>query len=65
MNVNTKRIAPRGSHRVLYVSDPSGIAINLMPDPTEPDDLRRWVDLLADNGIDTLDQEVFSQGWTA
>ena len=56
---------PRGDHRILYVSDPSSITTNLMPDPTEPDDLRRWVDTLADSGVDTFDQEVWSQGWTA
>ena len=40
-------IAPRGNCRILYVSDPSSIAMNLLPDPVQPDDLRRWVDMLA------------------
>ena len=56
--------AARAIGRILYVSDPSSIATNLMPDPVEPDDLRRWVDMLADSGVDTFNQEVFSQGWT-
>ena len=56
---------PRGTCRILYVSDPSSIATNLLPDPVEADDLRRWVDLLADNEVDAFDQEVYSQGWTA
>ncbi len=56
---------PRGTCRILYVSDPSSIATNLLPDPVETDDLRRWVDLLADNEVDIFDQEVYSQGWTA
>ena len=55
---------PRGERRVLYVSDPSSIAINMFPDPVEEPDLRRWVDTVADSGVDTFDQEVFSQGWT-
>ena len=58
-------IEPRGTCRILYVSDPSSIATNLLPDPVESDDLRRWVDMLADNDVDTFDQEVYSQGWTA
>jgi hypothetical protein len=55
---------PRVTHRILYVSDPSSIARTVLPDPVNGDDLRRWVDMLADSGIDTFDQEVFSQGWT-
>ena len=56
---------PRGDHRILYISDPSSITTNIFPDPTEPEDLRRWVDTVADSGVDTYDQEVWSQGWTA
>ncbi|MAE63290.1 MAG: hypothetical protein CMJ18_03385 [Phycisphaeraceae bacterium] len=62
---NTGTFAPRGDIRILYVSDPSSIVTNVLHDPAEPDDLRKWVDVLADSGIDTFDQEVFSQGWTA
>lgn len=51
--------------RLLYVSDPSSIATNLLPDPVEEADLRGWMDTVADAGIDTFCQEVFSQGWTA
>ncbi len=55
---------PRGKRRILYVSDPSSIATNMISDPAEESDLRRWVDIVADSGVDTFDQEVFSQGWT-
>ena len=64
MTQPNKPPTPRGDCRILYVSDPSSIALNLLPDPVQPADLRRWVDMLADSGVDTLDQEVFSQGWT-
>ena len=56
--------APRGEHRILYVSDPSTISRLVLPDPVREEDLRRWVDMVADSGVDTFDQEVFSQGWT-
>ncbi|MBI1916303.1 MAG: family 10 glycosylhydrolase [Planctomycetes bacterium] len=55
---------PRGQRRLLYVSDPSSIASNLFPDPVHAEDLRRWVDMLADSGIDTFNQEVYNQCWT-
>ena len=60
-----QKIAPRGDHRILYVSDPSSIAHNFLPDPVSEVDLRRWVDMVADSGVDVFNQEVFSQGWTA
>jgi hypothetical protein len=56
--------APRGEHRILYVSDPSTIARTVLPEPVRESDLRSWVDSLADSGVDTYNQEVFSQGWT-
>jgi len=55
---------PRGTARILYVSDPSSIARKLLPDPVREEDLRRWVDIVADSGVDIFDQEVFSMGWT-
>src|SRR5262245_38517298 len=55
---------PRGQRRLLYVSDPSSIASNLFPDPVRAEDPGRWVDLLADSGIDTFNQEVYNQCWT-
>lgn len=58
-------VRPRGRHRILYVSDPSSIATNLFPDPVREEDLRHWVDMLADSDVDMFDQEVYSQGWTA
>ena len=60
-----QRPTPRGDHRVLYVSDPSTVARSFLPDPVQEADLRRWVDMVADSGVDLFDQEVFSQGWTA
>ena len=59
-----RRPVPWGDHRLLYVSDPSSIARTLLPDPVREEDLRRWVDMVADSGVDSFDQEVFSQGWT-
>ena len=50
--------------RLLYISDPSSIACDVLPDPVKPDDLRRWVDMLADAGVDTLVQDVYNQGFT-
>ena len=55
---------PRGTARILYVSDPSSIARKLLPDPVREEDLRHWVDWVADSGVDIFDQEVFSMGWT-
>jgi len=57
-------IAPRGTRRIVYCSDPSSILYNLLPNPVGPDDLRRWVDMLADSGVDTLLQDVYNQGYT-
>ncbi len=59
-----QRPTPRTDQRILYVSDPSSIARKLLPDPVGEQDLRNWVDLVADSGVDIFDQEVFSQGWT-
>ncbi|MBM3802336.1 MAG: helix-turn-helix domain-containing protein, partial [Acidimicrobiia bacterium] len=63
--MSAQKMAPRGIYRILYVSDPSSIAINLLPDPVQEADLRRWVDMVASSGVDIFDQEVYSQGWTA
>lgn len=59
------RSASSGRRRLLYVSDPSTIAINGLPDPVRQQDLCGWIDAVADSGADTFCQEVFSQGWTA
>lgn len=59
MNTNQQSL------QLLYVSDPSSIALNHLPDPVTESDLRRWMDTVAEAGIDTFCQEVFSQGWTA
>ena len=55
---------PRGKRRIIYISDPSSIARRYLPDPTGEDDLRNWVNDVADAGVDTLIQEAYTQGWT-
>lgn len=60
----TANPAPRGERRIIYVSDPSTVATNHLPDPVTEDALRRWVDDLADAGTDTFIQEAYTQGWT-
>ena len=55
---------PRGRRRAIYASDTCSIALNYLPDPVREDDLRSWVDDLADAGADTLIQDVYAQGWT-
>ena len=57
-------LEPRGTRRIVYCSDPSSIVLNLLPNPVEPEDLRGWVDMLADSGVDTLLQDVYNQGYT-
>ena len=54
---------PRGERRIVYNSDPSSIARHVLPDPVEAGDLQRWVDMLADSGVDTLVQDAFNQGF--
>ena len=64
---NTDRLgtlSPRGERRIIYVSDPSSIASRHLLDPVSEDDLRGWVDELADAGTDTFIQEAYTQGWT-
>jgi hypothetical protein len=56
--------APRGSRRIVYVSDPSSIAMHYLPDPTTEEDLRDWVGELAAARVDTFVQEAYTQGWT-
>ena len=74
------RLVPklRGPHRLLYTSDPSNIATmqvgrqtrhvptdaQARADPARAEDLVRWVDNLADNGVDIYAQAVYSQGWS-
>ena len=65
MEMIRQRPVPRGDHRILYVSDPSTVARTFLPNPVGEQDLRRWVDMVADSGVDLFNQEVFSQGWTA
>jgi len=69
---------PGGAGRLLYTSDPSNIATmqvgrhtkhvptaeQARADPARAEDLVRWVDNLADNGVDIYAQAVYSQGWS-
>ena len=55
---------PRGERRIVFNSDPSTIATWMLPDPVAAGDLRRWVDLLADAGVDTMVQDCYNQGFT-
>ena len=57
-------MAPRGTRRIHFISDPSSIAVGLLPDPVEADDLRRWVDMLADSGVDIFQQDAYHKGCT-
>ena len=57
-------MAPRGTRRIHFVSDPSSIAVGLLPDPVEADDLRRWVDMVADSGVDIFQQDAYHKGCT-
>ena len=43
---------PRGEDRILYISNPSSIVANFLPDPVTPESLRRWTDMIADSGVD-------------
>ena len=64
METAKRQKGPRGSERILYVSDPSSIARKLLPDPVREEDLRNWVDMVAASEVDLFGQEVFSMGWT-
>ena len=56
--------APRGNRRLLYISDPSSIASRYLPDPASEESLRNWIDDVAAAGVDTFNQEVYTQAWT-
>jgi hypothetical protein len=57
-------LTPRGDDRILYVSDPSSIVCNLLPDPVTAEALRTWMDMIADSGITIFQQDCFNQGFT-
>ena len=61
---NWGNYAPRGSRRILYVSDPSSIAMNYLPDPATEESIRAWVDQLSEARVDVFIQEAYTQGWT-
>ena len=44
---STDGLKPRGSRRVVYVSDPSSVANRYLPDPVREEDLKRWIDAIA------------------
>ncbi len=55
---------PRGSRRLVYVSDPSNTTSQLS-DPAKPEELREVVRRYSELAeIDTLIQEIWHQGWT-
>jgi hypothetical protein len=60
-----KQSAPRGEHRILFVSDPSSLTAHYFPDPVEEIDLRRLIGIMADSGVDMYCQDVYSQCCTA
>ena len=49
---------------IMYVNDPSTIAMGLLPDPVSEEDLRGLVDMVADSGADSFVQDVYNQGFT-
>ena len=55
---------PRGDRRIIYVSDPSSIIRSYLPETPTEEDLRNWVDDVAEANVDTFIQEAYSQGWT-
>ncbi len=58
-------LKPGGTRRFIYNSDPSNTMCHLSDPVARPDELRQIVRLYAGDGkIDTLVQEVFSQGMT-
>ena len=50
---------------IMFVSDPSSLANNYLPDPVVEDDLRRIIDGTAEAGIDIYCQDMYSQCSTA
>ena len=57
-------LAPRGTRRVVYNSDPSNTTRHLS-EPAKPEELRQVVRNYAAKGaIDTLVQEIWHQGWS-
>ncbi len=64
MSADAPAPRPRGERRIVFNSDPSTIATGMLPDPVAADDLRRWVDLLGDAGVDTMVQDCYNQGFT-
>lgn len=62
-SIRLGNLTPRGSRRVLYLSDPSNTT-GQYSDPTTPEEMRQWVRALADGGVDTHLQCVFQQTWS-
>ena len=53
---------PRGDRRIIYVSDPDSIIRSYLPEIPTEENLRDWVDDLAEAKVDTFIQEAYSQG---
>lgn len=61
---STDVLYPRGERRLIYVSDPSSIARDHLPDPAGEQDLITWVNHLSEAGMHMFIQEAYTQGWT-
>ena len=58
-------MAPRGTRRVIYNSDPSNTTVQLSEPVAKPEELRQVIRTYAREGnIDTLVQEIWHQCWT-
>ena len=59
------RLQPRGTRRLIYVSDPSNTTSHLSVPAAKPEELRQIVRNYASAGsIDTLVQEIFAEAMT-
>jgi hypothetical protein len=63
-NPDADTATPRGTRRIHFVSDPSSITTNVLPDPAGIDDLHLLVDMVADSGADSFQQDVYNKGCT-
>ena len=56
--------SPRGERRIVFNSDPSTVATQILPDIVTEKHLSQMVDIFGDAGIDTLIQDCWNQGFT-
>ena len=55
---------PRGTRRIMYVSDYDSISSDYLPDPVSEQDLQLWVDELAAVRVNTFIQDAYAAGFT-